>query len=423
MRVAVVGAGIVGVCTAWSLRQRGFEVTVFERRGGVAQEASFGNAGVIAPGYVTPWASPGMPTKVLRYLLKAESPVLFRPNLDPALWRWLARWLGECRLERYRVNKGRSQRVAFYSREKLHALRERLAIAYEQSQGYLQLLRSQRDVDMIAPSRAMLDDSGVPYRMLDADECRALEPDLSPATPLAGGLYLPDDEAGNCPLFAQALRRAAEDEGVNFRFDCPVTRLEVQGGAVAGVLAHRAALAKAAPSSEAFDAVVLAAAMDSARLLAGVGVRIPLYPVKGYSATVPLGPAGIGPRRALMDEAYKTAIVPWGNRLRIAGTAELGDHRLELRPAALRTLVKVASDWFPGAARYSDAQFWVGARPMLPDGPPLLGATPVRGVYLNVGHGSSGWAMACGCAEAVADVVAGRPPEISLDGLTLERYR
>jgi len=415
LHVIVVGAGIVGVCSAYYLRQRGFEVTVLERRSGVAQEASFGNAGVIAPGYVTPWASPGMPRKVLSYLFSAEAPVKFRPSADPAMWRWLARWLRECRTPRYRINKARMQRVAFFSRGELHALRERLGIDYEQAQGYLQLLRSERDLAMVAPARALLDESGVPYRMLSAQECRELEPGLSGETALAGGLYLPEDESGNCPMFAQALRRVAEDEGVRFRFNQSVRRIGLAGGRVAAVQIGDTAIA--------CDAVLVAAATGSPPLLAHCGIPIPMYPVKGYSATVTLEPSAIGPRRALMDEAYKTAITPFANRMRIAGTAEIGDRALNLRESALRTLLKVARDWFPGAARYSEAQFWVGARPMLPDGPPLLGATPIEGLYLNLGHGSTGWAMACGCARVLADVIAGEPSPIDLDGLTLDRYR
>jgi len=415
LNVIVIGAGVIGVTTAWYLRQQGVNVAVVEQRAGVAQEASFGNAGVIAPGYVTPWAAPGMPRKVLSYLFAAEAPVLFRPSLNPALWRWVLRWLGECRLERYRENKSRMQRVAFYSRDQLHRLRDQLSIQYEQSQGYLQLLRAQRDVEMTAPARDLLDAAAVPYRMLEPAECHELEPGLSQSAPLAGGILLPEDEAGNCPLFAQALRRAAEDAGVRFRFNTPVDALVVEGGRATGIVArgHRYDA----------DAVVMAAAVGSVPLLSACGIRIPLYPVKGYSATVMLDPLAIGPRRALMDEAYKTAITPFANRIRIAGTAELGSPRLTLRDAALRTLMRVASDWFPGAGRYSDAQFWVGARPMLPDGAPLLGPTPVDGLFLNLGHGSTGWAMACGSGRVVADVVVGRTPEIPLDGLTLERYR
>jgi len=415
MRVIVVGAGIVGVCTAWYLRQRGLEVTVLERRAGVAKETSFGNAGIIAPGYVTPWAAPGMPRKVLSYLFRSEAPVRVRPSASPATWRWVARWLRECRLPRYRVNRERMHRVAFYSRMQLHDLRARLGIRYEQSQGYLQLLRGERDLAMLGPARALLDESAVPYEMLSAERVRELEPGLSRTAPLAGGLHLPEDESGNCPLFAHALRCAGEDEGVRFRFGAAVERVAMEGGRAVGVVSDG--------QLDRADAVVVAAALGSVPLLARCGVRVPMHPVKGYSATVALDAAAIGPQRALMDEAYKTAITPFANRIRIAGTAELGGPELHLHAAPLRTLVKVATDWFPGAARYSDAQFWVGARPMLPDGAPLLGATRVPGLFVNVGHGSTGWAMACGSARVVADVVSGCDPEISLDGLTLDRYR
>ncbi len=415
MHVIVVGAGIVGVCCAWYLRREGFEVTVLERRSGVAQETSFANAGIVAPGYVTPWASPGMPRKVLSYLFAREAPLRFTPTANPAQWRWLARWFGQCSLERYRANRERMQRVAFYSRTQLHALRDELGIQYEQAQGYLQLLRTEREIELTEPARAMLADVGVPFALLDPAQVRELEPGLSAETALAAGLHLPEDESGNCALFAHALRRHAEDAGARFRFNQSVQRVLTEGGAVRGVVVARREIAA--------DAVVIAAANASPELLRPCGLRIPMYPIKGYSATVALDPAAIGPRRALMDEAYKTAITPFGNRIRIAGTAEIGDYSLALHEPSLRTLLKVAKDWFPGAARYSAAQYWSGARPMLPDGAPLLGTTPIRGLFLDLGHGSTGWAMACGSGRVVADVVAGRTPDISLDGLTIERYR
>jgi D-amino-acid dehydrogenase len=414
MHVIVIGGGIIGVTSAYYLRQQGHEVTLIERRGGVAQETSFGNAGIIAPGYVTPWASPGMPRKVLSYLFKAEAPVLFRPNANPALWRWLARWFSQCNLASFRINRGRMQRLALYSRDQLHALRDSLSIEYERGQGYLQLFRSERDLAMSGPARAMLDESGVRYELLDPQQVRSREPGLSSATPLAAGLFLPEDESGNCPMFARRLRQIAEQDGVRFAFGHPVERILFDSGRTSGVLVNDRKLSA--------DTVLVAAACDSVALLRQCGIRVPIYPVKGYSATVSLDSGAIGPQHALMDEAYKTAITPFGNRVRVAGTAEIGDSQLTLRDAALRTLIRVASDWFPGAARYNEAQFWVGARPMLPDGPPLLGATSRPGLFLNAGHGSTGWAMACGSAKLVADLISGHEPEISLEGLTLARY-
>lgn len=414
MHVAVVGAGIIGVTTAHALRQQGFEVTVIDRRGGVAQEGSFAHAGVIAPAYVGPWAQPGMPAKVIAALFKRDSPVLLRLRLDPGLWRWLRRWLGECSVERFRINRERMQRLAFYSRDCLHELCNRYGIDYERRQGYLQLFRSAYEMERAAPALGMLREAGAPHRLLDAEACRALEPALSDSTPLAGGLYLPEDETGNCAYFARRLKDVCEADGVRFRFGAEAVRFAVASGRIDGL--------KLADGDLKADAYVVAAGADSGRLLAPLGIEVPLLSVKGYSATVTITRAEHAPMVAVMDEAYKVAITRFGWRLRAAGTAEIGSRGSKLREAALRTLLKVARDWFPGAASYAQSQFWAGARPMLPDGPPVLGGTAYPNLFLNLGHGSSGWTMAAGSARIVADLIAGRTPQIDLEGLTLHRY-
>ena len=414
MHVLVIGAGIIGVTTAYELCQRGFKVTVLDRRPGVAQEASYGNAGVISTAYAGPWAQPGMPGRILGHVLRSASPVIFRPTFDPAQWRWLARWLGECRLQRFRINKQRMQRLAEYSRSVLHELRRRHSIDYEQTQGWLQLFRTERDLARARPSLELLDQSPTAHRLLSASECRALEPALVDGTALAGGLHLPDEEIGNCAYFARLIKDLAAANGVSFRFDTTVIALSVQGGRFTEV--------RTASGPIAADAVVLAAGAESGRLLRGTGIRVPLYPIKGYSLTANITHHEFAPMISIMDDAYKVAITRLGNRLRIAGTAELSDRRLKMRGAALGTLLKVARDWFPGAAAYSKARPWVGARPMLPDGPPVLGATPLSNLFLNLGHGATGWAMACGSARLVADVVAGVEPQIDPDGLTLARF-
>lgn len=413
MHVVVVGAGIIGVTSAYYLRQAGCEVTVIERQSGVAQEASFANAGVIAPAYVAPWAQPGMPGKVLATLFRTAAPVVFRPQLDRAFWRWLRRWLGECEPSRFLVNKRRMQRVAHYSRAQLHALRQRHALNYEQALGYLQLLRSPRDIERAAPALRVLAEAGVAHRAIDAAECRRLEPALHAGTALAGGIYLPDDETGNCAFFARQLKEICERDGVQFKFAARVCGLDVIGGRIRQVLTDGGAVA--------CDAAILAAGVDSSALVAPLGIDLPIYPIKGYSATVTIERDEHAPQLSIMDEAFKVAVTRMGHRLRVAGTAELGSRELTLRRSALATLLKVARDWFPAAAVWSQARFWVGARPMLPDGPPILGNTPVAGLYLNVGHGSTGWAMACGSARVVADLVVDRVPEIDLEGLTLQR--
>jgi len=414
MRIAVVGAGIIGVCTAYYLRRAGFEVTVLERRAGVAQETSFANAGVLAPGYVGPWAAPGMPRKVLRYLFRPESPVVFRPTTDPALWRWLRRWFAECDLERYRRNRGRMQRLALYSQLQLDSLVERHTLEFERTRGYLQLFRTAKELEASGALQAILSELGVAHAVLGAEQARALEPALYPATALAGALHLPDESTGNCAFFAQQIKALAISDGVQFRFGVTVLGLDLAQGRI-GCLRTDA-------GEERADAYVLAGGVDCAALLRPLGIDLPIMPIKGYSATVPIRSFEHAPFIGVMDETYKVAVTRMGNRLRIAGTAELGSPRLALRDSALRTLLKVAQDWFPSAASYSQAKYWVGARPMLPDGPPVLGATSVPNLYVNAGHGSSGWVMACGSARVLADTLAGAAPEIDLEGLTMNRF-
>ncbi|MFC0575303.1 D-amino acid dehydrogenase [Paraburkholderia solisilvae] len=419
MKTIVLGAGVIGVATAFYLRERGCDVTVIERETDVALETSFANAGVIAPGYATPWAAPGMPAKILKYLFRPASPLIFRPTLDAAQWRWIGRWLRECELARFRVNKQRMQRIAYYSRACLHELRAAHPFEYGRSEGYLQLFRSAYDVELAQPALAILRDAGIPHRELNGAQCAAIEPGLRWARKApAAGLYLPDDEAGDCAAFTRELRAICERRGVRFRFDTRVTALDVRGGTARGV--H----VESAHGSETLTAaaVVVAAGVDSAGLLAPLGVRVPLYPVKGYSATLQIIDERKAPRAALMDEALKTAITRLGSNLRIAGTAELGDRQATLREQSLRTLLKVLDDWFPHASVPSSAQFWVGRRPMTPDGAPLLGPSGIDHLWLNIGHGSTGWAMALGSGRVVADLVAQKRPEIDLDGLTVARY-
>ena len=417
MQVAVIGGGVIGVCTAYFLVQAGHEVVVIERRGNVAEESSFGNAGVIAPGYVTPWAAPGMPRKILSHLFKSEAPVLIKPTLDPVLWRWIRRWLSECEMERYRINKSRMQRIAFYSKDVLLQLRHLHQIEYEQTQGHLQLFRNEQDIALAQPALAVLAENNVPCQIVDADTARAIEPALSASTPLAGALHLAQDESGNCPLFTKQLKLVTQSLGVQFRFGSQVLDIQPETRSVALHLLEDG-------SEKMFDAdaVVIAAGVDSTELLAPLGIHIPLYPVKGYSATASIKNFDEAPLAALMDESYKTAITRMGNRVRIAGIAELGTRTMDLHDAALRTLVKVGNDWFPNAANYSSAAFWCGAKAMLPDGPPILGRSSHRGIYLNIGHGSSGWAMAAGSGKILADLISDQIPEIDLDGLTLARY-
>lgn len=421
MRIAIVGAGIVGVTTAYELAADGHEVTVFERHGAAALETSFANAGVVAPGYVTPWAAPGMPAKVLRYLFSRHAPVRVCWPLAAHEIAWMLRWRRACELDVYMANRARLQRLAFYSRQRLHQLTEDLELEYDRSTGYMVLLRSDKDRKMVQPGLQVLRDAGVKFREIDAAEARTVEPALNTDTQFAGAVHLPEDEVGNCRQFALLLKNQAQALGARFEFNCAVAPLDPADPTLLRVTSG----ADAPPSSMRFDAVVICSGMASAQLLRPVGVRIPLAAVHGYSISAPIREPLNAPRSGVMDDRYKVAISRLGNRVRVAGSADIGGRADDKRPAAIQTLYKVLHDWFPGAAQLANTgaavQEWKGARPMLPDGPPLLGATGIPGVWINVGHGSSGWALSCGSARAVADLMGARPAEVDLEGLGVER--
>ncbi len=414
MKVAVIGAGIIGVTTAFELGRDGHEVTVFERRGAAAEEASFANAGVIAPGYVTPWAAPGMPGKVLAQLLRRHASMRFAMPLGMAEVAWLWRWYRACRLDVYRNNRTRLQALAFYSRQRLHAITDQLRLSYDRSDGYLVLLRSERDRALVEPGLQVLRDAGVKFALVDADQVRRLEPGLNPETRLHAAIQLPEDEVANCRQFALLLKAEAQRQGVQFQFNTSVASLQAAGGVTV-------AFEGSAPAQR-FDAAVVCAGVASAALLQPLGVHIPLVAVHGYSISAAIREPLNAPRSAVMDEHYKVAITRLGQRVRVAGGAELGGHAAVKRPGSVRTLYKVLQDWFPGAASNAQGvQEWKGARPMLPDGPPLVGASGIPGLWLNLGHGSSGWALACGSSRALADMVLGHTPELDMGGFALER--
>jgi D-amino-acid dehydrogenase len=414
MKVAIIGAGVIGVTTAYELAADGHEVTVFERRSAAAEETSFANAGVVAPGYVTPWAAPGMRGKVLQYLLSRHAPVKIRWPLSARELAWMWKWWRACRLDTYLANRARLQRLAFYSRERLHHVSAALRLEYDRSDGYMVLLRSEKDSKLVQPGLQVLRDAGVRFAEIGAEQARRIETALNPDTPLFGAIHLPDDEVGNCRQFTLLLKNEAQLLGADFQFNTDVTALgreDPRQLRIAG---------ESTPRS--FDAVVLCAGLASASLLRPLGLRVPIAPVYGYSVSAAIREPLNAPRSAVMDERYKVAISRLGQRVRVAGSAEIGGNPTAKREAAIQTLYKVLQDWYPGAAQLSaGVQEWKGARPMLPDGPPLIGASGKPGLWLNLGHGSSGWALSCGSARALADLVAGRTPDVDLEGLSPAR--
>jgi D-amino-acid dehydrogenase len=421
MKIAIVGAGIIGVTTAYELTADGHDVTVFERHGAAALETSFANAGVVAPGYVTPWAAPGMPGKVARYLFSRHAPVRVCWPLAAHEVRWMMRWKQACELDTYLANRARMQRLAFYSRARLVQLTAQLQLEYDRAEGYLVLLRSDKDRKLVQPGLQVLRDAGVKFQEIDAEQARAIEPALNPDTDFAGAIHLPDDEVGNCRQFALLLKNQAQALGARFEFNCSVAPLDPAQPTLLRITHGD----DAAPATQRYDAVVVCSGMGSAHLLKPVGLHVPLAAVHGYSISAPIREPLNAPRSGVMDDRYKVAISRLGNRVRVAGSAEIGGEPGQRRPSAIQTLYKVLHDWFPGAAQLANTgvavQEWKGARPMLPDGPPVLGATGVPGVWINIGHGSSGWALACGSARVVADLMTAQAPAIDIEGLGVER--
>jgi D-amino-acid dehydrogenase len=416
MRVVVLGSGVVGTASAWYLAEAGHQVVVLERQAGAGLETSFGNAGEISPGASASWAAPGIPLQVLKWLFVRHRPLVIRPRPDPAMIAWCLTMLRNCTAARYELNRARMLPLAEYSRDRLRALRAVLGIAYdERAKGILQLYRSSKELDDATEEVALLQKFGVRFELLDRAGCIRAEPALARVREkIAGGLRLPDDETGDCFKFTQALAAAARQRGVEFGYGTTIERIALEGDRVSGVVTDRDTVTG--------DAYVVALGSFSPRLLKPIGIRLPIYPVKGYSLTLAVtDPAG-APESSVVDGTYKVAITRLGERVRVGGMAELAGYDLELRQAPRRTLEHVLRDLFPSAGDVATASFWCGLRPMTPDGPPLVGPTRYRNLWLNTGHGTLGWTMACGSGQVITDLISDRRPAIDLAGLTIERY-
>ena len=416
MKIIVLGSGVIGTTSAYFLAKAGHEVTVIDRQPAAGMETSFANAGEVSPGYAAPWAGPGIPAKAVKWLLMRHSPLVVRPALEPEMWRWMFRMLMNCNHRSYGINKGRMVRLAEYSRDCLVQLRADTGIAYdERSQGTLQLFRTQKQLDGAANDIAVLDQYGVPYSLFDQKGCESVEPALAKVRgKFVGGLQLPGDETGDCFKFTQALAKLAAGLGVKFEHNVNIQRLVGGTDKITGVLTSLGEL-KA-------DAFVLALGSYSPLMLREVGIRIPVYPVKGYSITIPITDAAGAPESTVMDETFKVAITRLGDRIRVGGTAEIAGYDLSLHAARRETLVHSVTDLFPQGGDTAQAKFWCGLRPMTPDGTPVIGPTPFRNLFLNTGHGTLGWTMACGSASVIADLVSGKIPAIHTDDLAIFRY-
>ncbi len=416
MKVLVLGSGVIGVSTAYYLAKAGHEVEVIDRQAGPALETSFGNAGEVSPGYSAPWAGPGVPIKAIKWMLMQHSPLVIWPMLDPAMWRWGLMMLANCTQRAYAVNKSRMVPIAEYSRDCMKALRAQTGIAYDdRTKGTLQLFRTQKQLDGIGGDVDVLKQYGVPFEVLDREGFVRVEPALAlTKEKFVGALRLPNDETGDCFKFSNRLAAMAGELGAKFRFNTRIDGLQVGGGCITGVFTD-AGLKTA-------DRVVLALGSHSPQLLKPVGVNIPVYPVKGYSITVPITDAQYAPESTIMDETHKVAVTRLGDRIRVGGTAEIAGYSLALREPRRATLNHVVSDLFPRGGDVAKASFWCGLRPMTPDGTPIIGRTPVENLLLATGHGTLGWTMAAGTGRVIADIVSGREPEIDIAGLAMSRY-
>ncbi len=415
MRVVVLGSGVVGVTSAYYLARAGHEVTVIDREAGPALETSFANAGQISPGYAAPWAAPGVPLKAVKWMFQKHAPLAIRLDGTKFQLQWMWQMLQNCTSERYAVNKGRMVRLAEYSRDCLQALRAETGLQYEgRTGGTLQVFRSQQQLDGAAKDIAVLKEANVPYELLMPADLARAEPALAAVShKLTGGLRLPGDETGDCQLFTTRLAALAEELGVKFRYGMSIDGLAVSGDRIAGVQCGNE-LVRA-------DAFVVALGSYSTKMLANL-VKIPVYPLKGYSITAPIVNADAAPVSTVLDETYKIAITRFDSRIRVGGMAEIVGFDKTLRDARRETLEMCVNDLFPGGGDTSKATFWTGLRPMTPDGTPVVGRTPLANLFLNTGHGTLGWTMSCGSGQLLADLMSGKKPAIKADDLSVYRY-
>ncbi len=416
MHIVILGSGVVGVTSAWYLRQAGHEVTVIDREAGPAQETSAGNAGQISPGYAAPWAAPGVPLKAIKWMFQRHAPLAISLDGTRFQLQWMWHMLRNCNTAHYQQNKARMVRLAEYSRDCIKALRDETGIQYEGRQGgTLQLFRSEAQFENASRDIKVLEQEGVPYQLLEASQLAQAEPALAHVVhKLTGGLRLPNDETGDCQLFTQRLMEMARQAGVNFRYNTPVDALLRDGDKIVGV--------KCGEETVTADGYVMAFGSYSTQMLSGI-VDIPVYPLKGYSLTIPITDPSGAPVSTVLDETYKIAITRFDNRIRVGGMAEIVGFNTDLLAARRATLEMVVRDLYPHGGDVSQATFWTGLRPMTPDGTPIIGRTSCSNLWLNTGHGTLGWTMACGSGQLLSDVISGRTPAIPYEDLSVARYQ
>lgn len=416
MKTIILGSGVVGVTTAYYLQRHGHEVTVIDRADAAAMETSFANGGQISASHAEPWCNPSLFAKLPGWLMRADAPLVFRPRLDPAMWRFALGFLRNSLPGPTRVNTERIWRIAEYSRLQLKALREEEGLEYDQLQrGILHFYQDQKGFEHAARGAEAMRKLGCRQEVLDADGCVEHEPALADIRDkLAGGVLSPDDESGDAHAFTQSLAALCAERGVRFQYGATIEGLELDGDRIAAVRTDKGRMEA--------DNVVAALGSYTPLLLKQIGLKVPVYPLKGYSVTVPIGGHNGAPHGSLTDDARKIVFTRLGDRLRAAGTAELNGYNTDIDPVRSRAVLEAVKDVFPNGGDMSKAEFWAGLRPGSPDCVPMLGPTRYKNLFLNTGHGTLGWTMACGSGKLVADIIAGAETDIDPDGLTLARF-
>jgi D-amino-acid dehydrogenase len=417
VKVLVLGAGVVGTTTSYALARDGHSVTVIERRAAPGEETSYANGGQLSASGARPWANPDVPRLLLKWLGKTDAPLVFRPRRDPTLWRWTLEFLANCLPGRAERNTVNILRLALASRDALASIVAETGVAFEhRARGILHVFRDPASFAEAAKDAAVFAKLGLPFEVIERERIRQLEPALAPSLPkLAGATYCPDDQFGDAHLFTVGLARRAAEMGVDFRFNCNVTAIAADGDRVTGVVTDQGTYDA--------DLYVLALGSFSPLLTKPLGLRLPIVPAKGYSATVPIANAAAAPSLSVTDEERKVVVTPLGQRLRIAGTAEFAGYDEGINEPRARGVLMDGLDLFPGAAKAEQATLWTGLRPLTPDGAPIIGPSPYRNLLLNTGHGTLGWTLSAGSAEVIARLAAGKEPGIDLTGLTLARFR
>ena len=413
MRVLVLGAGVVGVTCGWFLRQAGHDVTVIERQVGPGRETSFANGGQISVSHAEPWANPGALRKVLQWLGREDAPLLFRPRLSIEQWAWGLSFLRECTAARAAQNTRRLVALALYSRGILKQLRAEIGLEYPYSErGILHFYTNDADFELACTSAALMRSLGCDRRSISPDEAVALEPALAVVHDrIVGADYCAEDESGDAHAYTMKLAERCQQRGVEFLLETTVSRVLVERGNCIGAEIVRADETITRLSA---DAVVACLGVQTRALLAPLGIRLQIVPAKGYSATFDITDAERAPNVSLTDDEYKIVFSRFDRRLRVAGTVELGGVGLELNPARCDALTRRTEALFPGACDFSQPRYWAGLRPLTPSNVPYLGATRIRALYLNTGHGTLGWTMAAGSGELIASLISGRPTAVAL---------